>query len=237
MIKTVTITGADDTIAPADLLALSQRYPYVEWGILLSANSMGQPRFPSMEWLELLAHFKKGKGKALRLSAHFCGSWVTEFLQGSDVPNQFLPDLWPMFNRVQLNTHGRHHKFNAYGFEKIASLSKEKEYIFQFDGRNNDLVKWAVTSSLRFSVLFDRSGGNGVLPGSWPLALDGIFCGYAGGLGPDNLSQEIPKILARAERRPIWLDMETKVRSENNLFFDLAKVETCLRIAKANIVK
>lgn len=238
MIKTVTITGADDSINPGDLLALSQRYPYVEWGILLSQSSMGEFRYPSRHWLDVLAHFKKDKGKELRLSAHLCGRWVRDLLKGSDVPNQLLPDLWPIFDRVQLNTHGTFHKFNPYGFEKIASLSPEKQYIFQVDGVNDELATWAKqVTSLNIAMLFDKSGGAGVLPGVWPAPVEGFDCGYAGGLGPDNLTVEIPKILGRAGKRLIWIDMETRVRSGNDTLFDMNKVATCLAIAERNVLK
>ena len=35
---TVTITGADDSIQPSQLLDLQKEFPFVEWGILLSRN-------------------------------------------------------------------------------------------------------------------------------------------------------------------------------------------------------
>jgi hypothetical protein len=39
-LKTVTITGADDAVDPEELLQIQQRYPFVEWGILLSRYSL-----------------------------------------------------------------------------------------------------------------------------------------------------------------------------------------------------
>lgn len=54
MLRRVTLTGADDTVSPHELAALSARYPFVEWGILVSRcpPEHGRHRFPSLPWLE-----------------------------------------------------------------------------------------------------------------------------------------------------------------------------------------
>ncbi len=51
-IKQVTVTGADDSINYYRLFELSEKYPFVEWGLLLSKNSEGYPRFPTWNWIE-----------------------------------------------------------------------------------------------------------------------------------------------------------------------------------------
>jgi hypothetical protein len=93
--------------------------------------------------------------------------------------------------------------------------------------------------------------GAGILPREWPKPIyldvhpgdDGCgvqqhrYHGYAGGLGPDNLAEQIPLILAAAAGNEhtaegrIWIDMETRVRSSDDRTFDLAKVRRCLEIA------
>ena len=52
----VTITGADDSVDPLQLRALSLEFPFVEWGILVShsntiCTSYPKPRFPSPKWI------------------------------------------------------------------------------------------------------------------------------------------------------------------------------------------
>src|SRR5207302_929741 len=94
------------------------------------------------------------------------------------------------------------------------------------------------------SPLFDTSGGAGLTPDdleeSWPMAWPGKYCGYAGGLGPDNVADELEKIFGtNAEQAStFWIDMETKVRSyrvENFRkvdYFDLSKCEqVCKQVA------
>lgn len=52
MLERVTITGADDSTDISQLVELSQEFPFVEWGILVSRRSEGGPRFPSREWID-----------------------------------------------------------------------------------------------------------------------------------------------------------------------------------------
>ena len=53
----VTITGADDSVRVEDLLEINERFPFVEFGILVSKRTGGQavPRFPSAEWMKGLS--------------------------------------------------------------------------------------------------------------------------------------------------------------------------------------
>jgi len=59
-----------------------------------------------------------------------------------------------------------------------------------------------------------------------------LYHGYAGGLGPENLAEQLPLIGQAAGDCRIWVDMESRVRSDNDRQFDLAKVRKCLEIAK-----
>ena len=66
----------------------------------------------------------------------------------------------------------------------------------------------------------------------WPSPHIDIQSGYAGGLGPDNLLAELRRIEKLTDFRPIWVDMETKIRSSDDRQFDLDKVRACLDIAR-----
>ena len=52
------------------------------------------------------------------------------------------------------------------------------------------------------------------------LAILGGLGAYAGGLGPDNLEEELKRIEEVAGDRTIWIDMETKVRSDGDRIFE-----------------
>lgn len=218
-ITKVTMTGADDSIRPSELLEISRRYPFVEWGILVSRNSQDSNRFPSKTWMNELAELNEGK---LQLACHVCGTYVKEILMGSWRFATELGELWNQFQRVQINTHGQKHQFE---FDAITSLKKlNKEIIFQYDGINTAILAFAISEGVNCSTLFDLSHGNGVLPKEWPKPIDNVRCGYAGGLGPENIVKQIKLIESRVGDYELWIDMETQIRSNNDQLFDLSKV-------------
>lgn len=234
----VTITGADDSVRPGDLLRLSKQYPFVEWGILVSARQMGAPRFPSEQWIaDLAAAVPADFDARPKLSMHVCGVWVRELLQGR--PAFPIALLRAPFQRMQLNFHADALRWDAGAFaeslEYLSDAYGPYEYIFQVDGNQglqimHDAIERA--EGLQITPLFDLSHGAGVLPKEWPLPLNAdIYHGYAGGLGHDNLAEQIPLIGAAAGDHRIWIDMETKVRSNGDRQFDLEKVERCLELA------
>lgn len=83
-------------------------------------------------------------------------------------------------------------------------------------------------------VLFDASGGRGVETQVWPKS-DGLNCGYAGGLNPTNLRENIFRIFDAAEDQEVWIDVESGVRDGHDCL-DLGKVAAFLDITKAYTV-
>src|SRR4051794_37954062 len=106
----VTITGADDSIRPEHLVPLTQKYPFVEWAILLSQSSEGKYRFPSLDWMKALAPIAKENN--MQLAGHLCGRWVRDVCAGSWNFIVERPDLPAMFQRIQINFHAEVHKIN-----------------------------------------------------------------------------------------------------------------------------
>ncbi len=228
----VTITGADDSIKPTDLLALSKKYPFVEWGILLSLSQQGGNRYPSYEWMGYLSGMKSNNPD-LKLSAHLCGRYVRDLVErGVNSFREKRPVLWADFERLQLNFHGQWHKISK-GFLDALPEFKDKQVIFQVDGVND--AAWAQCQNYCDAVpFFDASHGAGVTPTEWPSPYSGVYNGYGGGLGPHNLSAALDKISALSQEGAdgwFWVDMETKVRSRADTKFDLEKVERCLEAA------
>ena len=230
----VTITGADASIRTDDLEKISLDFPFVEWGILASkSNRGGAPRFPSPRWFTDLQGIAEMTGD-LQLSLHLCGRWVRDLLVGNvTFPESHLH----CFRRVQLNFHAENTPCVP---GKFGACLREigKEFIFQIDnsGGNEHMTAALEQAVAQSYPLFDLSGGAGVVPKEWPkpFSMDGDdFCchGYAGGLGPDNLEHEIGRIAAVVGDCRIWIDMETRVRSEDDRQFDLEKVRRCLEIA------
>jgi hypothetical protein len=228
-IDRMTFTGADDSVSPADLVALSRECPFVEWGILLSANQIGTPRYPSRTWLDTL--FTLGPKNGLQLSAHVCGRFVRDMLAGGDLFRQSLGPLLPMFQRIQWNFHAdRFGEIHLPVVQDTLLTYQPREFIFQMDGVNDVLLPQLRKFFVPVLPLFDRSGGAGVIPETWPSAIPNVYCGYAGGLGPESLKEQLPKIEVAANGQRIWLDLESRVRSVDNRTFLMDSVRECVAI-------
>jgi hypothetical protein len=244
----VTITGADDSINPEDLIPLARDFPFVEWGILFSGSRLGIARYPSRSWIGALA--KIVWQVPMKLSAHLCGAWVRDFVQrGKFTWKEDYRRVEMLFARVQLNFRGQVHTKGP-GFE-IALLEESlrpegngrttrvgKQFILQCDGANDktleELLPWFADGMV---PIFDKSGGSGVVPKQWPKALPGHYCGYAGGLGPDILTTQLRLIEEAAGPERVWIDMESSVRSDNDQKFDLRKVRAALDKAASWVKK
>jgi len=221
----VTITGADNSVEHKDLVRLQAQYPFVEWGILFSKAKMASPRYPSFTWLEKLAQTKQ-EHPELRLSGHICGRWVRDICEGNWTILQDLPFM-DIFDRYQLNFHSYVHKIQKEAFLDGLRALKNKEFIFQLDDVNNNLLTIAEENNIKAAGLFDTSGGAGILPESWPTSNKWI--GYAGGLGPECLNKQLSEI-AQVAQGEIWIDVETKVRTFDERL-DLEKTEQFLKIS------
>jgi hypothetical protein len=239
----VTITGADDRTSTKALVELTEEYPFVEWGILVSKSSEGNPRFPTRDWIEQFViemdRLDRARRRNAWLSMHVCGFWVRRLLQGIDTEELYRFRSFPRFQRYQLNFHAEVHRMDWPAFEALADrYFLHRQIIFQMDGTNEALFVRASQSKANVVPLFDRSGGAGVTPQRWPAPFTpNVYQGYAGGLGPGNLPTELPRIAESAGDARIWIDMERNVRSEDDMDLDLDKVRAVLEYCAPYVVQ
>lgn len=222
----VTITGADDAVSYDDIWRIQCEFPFVEFGLLLSATKEGEPRYPSARWLRALPqHIDTSIG----FSAHVCGARARALLvagQGG----------FPChFERAQVNGFSTFDDKTT-AFEQYIEATWAVEFILQLSDISCLPRAEAIASRLRnVSALVDLSGGAGIPIREFPVASGGMRLGYAGGIGPDN----VVDVLARMnEKLPAavetWIDMETGVRT--NDVFDLDKVRRVLELTAPYIV-
>ena len=243
-LKYVTITGADDKIDTKDLIEISEDFPFVEWGVLISSTKSGQSRYPSIEWIENFSH-KKSEG--MNISVHLCGKMVRKMLIGERETKYwaFYPEIFlkerGMNSRIQINSNISKCKYDAEVFTKnLATTHKyypDVSFITQYHEGNKDIL-WNDLAhyGIRQHILFDSSGGRGIYTFSDPPPepIRGFFCGYAGGINPDNV-QTLIDVLDNMGKGICWIDMESGIRdSDNN--FDLNKVVDILEKCAEYIV-
>ncbi len=239
-LRTITISGVDNTVTPVDLLELTWDYPFVEWGVLLSKGTATsekvRSRYPNKEWLERLfvaAHeYQLDERSPFPISGHLCGQWAKDVIKGKLTFPYDCPGWASKFQRIQINANGLYEQ-SLYRF--LGALrSTDLEYILQIDESTRWVWREAFEMKVLASPFFDASGGTGKSPERWPKAVGRRYTGYAGGLGPDNLEKELDRISEVAHDSPFWVDMETKIRAEDDTL-DLGKVRECLEIAKRHL--
>jgi hypothetical protein len=208
----ITFTGIDAATDFVAARALSAAYP-VEFAVLFSPERQGEnPRYPAWGSIhKMLDH----AGPGSRFAAHLCGGHSRLLL--ATASTMLDPMLRDHFSRVQINT--------AYVGIDPAAIAEWAESI-----EVQPILQCRETFPLHPEVswLFDASGGRGKLPEAWPAAprtLSGVgkppVVGYAGGLSPHNIAEQLPLISAAAGDSPYWIDMESGVRTDDR--FDLVK--------------
>lgn len=208
-----TLTGADDHVKQADLWYLAEQFRpgLVEWGILYSASNQGTGRYPSFKWIEQLTEMM-GRGKTPRFALHVCGRAVQQFLDGTG----HVTEIAKAFPRVQINFRSREYQLDD--IRAMVKRNRRKTIITQHNYANASL--WRDLRDFgNHAVLFDESGGRGISPAEWPAAIAGVKSGYAGGLGLDNLMDELENIRAAAgSDAGYWIDAEGKLRDTEDRF-------------------
>lgn len=220
ILNRVTITGADESVDPAALAKLAARYPFVEFGILFSDSRQGKaPRYPGERWVGELLYVAEEAD--LRLAAHLCGRWVRDLVgEGNPTWWRHHPLRWTTwFRRVQINHHGHypqaHPDFRSF-MDSKSRFSRPHEYILQHGEEADEVVEGYLDLS-SVAVLRDGSGGTGVVPDYWRKPL-GAYTGYAGGLSPENVAENLRAIERVVGDATIWIDVESGVRHQDGNF-------------------
>lgn len=226
-LRRVTITGADDNTYVDDLVKIKKQFPFVEFGILLSSSKQGEPRYPSKRWIRSLYRHRFDN-----LSAHICGAWVDDICNGDwdSIIYDMDYNLLDIFKRFQINTITKKRNTNI----QNAELIQNKQLIFQLGNGNDDILTDAISKGINAVGLFDMSHGRGVSPDEWPTSDE--YIGYAGGLGPDNIVEQL-EIIKTKVNTEVWIDAETKLRLEIDNVLDITKVVEFLELSKPYVVE
>lgn len=195
----LTLTGADQW---TDTEALAGQRG-VEFGLLYSRSNTAN-RYP--DYGTLVRLLKQLPNPAL----HVCGSQARDAL--------FQPNFWELagrVNRIQVN--GR---VTVTELNRLLSLYPAHVIITQHRPGNEPL---AASWHQRHCILVDGSGGQGILPDKWEQPDTQRPVGFAGGLTPDNLKEQLSKILA-VRKHSWWVDMESGLRTDDR--FDVDKALT-----------
>lgn len=209
----ITFTGVDEWTDIGRMQTLSQHYP-IEWGILFSPKRQGvDNRYPPMTCVRKLLK----AGTWHRLAAHLCGDHALCVLDGHALPAELDEMLLYHFSRAQINGAPVHAADTVSTWAKSRNVAPIMQCA---DG-------WPESRAVQW--LFDKSGGRGRVPASWPANPPaGRHIGFAGGLGPENVAQHVADIAGSLDIT-YWIDMESGVRDDNNYF----SLDKCQAVCEA----
>ena len=204
----LTVTGADERTDRDELVKLD-----AEIGLLYTETPEGRNRYPRWEWIEETSHVMP------RASLHVCGRGARAKLMHGELNVAG-------FQRIQVNG-----GISSLEVEQICAMYPQHIIITQHNDPNAHLLS---VRSPNHAVLIDGSGGRGISPAEWSQPETPKSVGFAGGLGPDNLTTELNKI--RAIARPgWWADMEGKLRVDD--WFSVERAIECVSEFHAQVTK
>lgn len=187
----------------------------LELGFLYSDRWAGEAkRYPSWEWIEANA------AKYPRCALHICGNQARRELrlEALNVSS---------FQRIQINGDVRPGTAGA-----ICAKYPDHTIILQYQGPNS---RWMLGHDWNnLTVLIDASGGNGILPKFWPRVETKLRVGFAGGLNPHNMEEEVRKIRTIADPG-WWVDLESGLRDEE--WFSIELLESVHRSFRRGLTR
>lgn len=238
-LRYITCSDPRENVPVEALLRLSQHASVVEIAVQAhpSKMSIGMPR---NQWFNRLLKETLCMPKAPNLAVHVNMEWCDNFCKGVIVPEikdwLFLTRTngTPVIRRWQINIYGSKTK-NFYA-EEIAKLLNEfpdNEFIFQYGNSEYHRMKNLDKTGAKFSILYDTSGGKGELAKTWSSPLfENHFQGYAGGLSPENVTENLGKIArAAGTRTDIWIDAEGKLKNPETKIFDINRAKQYINAA------
>ncbi|QQG37408.1 MAG: hypothetical protein HYS17_07415 [Micavibrio aeruginosavorus] len=157
---------------------------------------------------------------------HLCDDGFLGFI----AQDPAVRNLMSGFQRIQLNLKFGDVEGKYDPAELVARVREnpQHQFILQYTKEKKDLLP-LFRDVPNHALLFDASAGRGISPGHWDAPLPGHFCGYAGGLNPENLQENLNLISSIANGYTTWIDMESGVRTDDR--FDIGKVRRILSIA------
>ncbi|CDQ10685.1 conserved protein of unknown function [Acidithiobacillus ferrivorans] len=228
----ITLTGVDENTDLRLLGPLSETHP-VEWGFLYSPKQQGEPgRYPSIYFLKKAFALLP---PSLHISLHICGKGVNDILTAEPVATALVELLAQRNGRLQLNFNHRKRPVDLPALAKFITCNPNLPVITQIHNGNSEvqpgLFKILGTAPTNHQMLFDASGGRGQVATILEAPRYGVHCGYAGGIGPDNIVERITAINTFVGDLDTWIDMESSLRTTtgDTDWFDLQKCRATLK--------
>jgi hypothetical protein len=224
----VTFSGVDETADVERLKEIRSHYFTVEWGLRIAVENHGRTAgFPTVDWIGKLA-------PELNLSAQLWGKSAADFLRGDNTELMArYGQVWSLFRRIQINSADGIDRVDLPALTRLIEKNPGKHLILRIRGRHLEVADALLAHGISCSTLFDESEAQDPAQKRWPKGLKRFAgCGYAGGLGPDNIYKQLSPILNAAQSAERWwVEIDSSLRTAENDqdVFSLASCKRAIR--------
>ena len=243
-LKTIVCSGINEKNDINDAIEFLKKHKNAEFGVQCSPKkaSYHTPRFDWLKELLYKLHEQKIENK---IALHLNEGFVISFCDGR-VPDEIsdLLNIGQSVGRMQLNFKIGREVFSSgcvpdiKTLEKTIKMVEAHPIILSASQPNLPFIHKAYHRNMKFDVLFDDSFGEGVVPDvRKPPLFEEVFQGYAGGLSPENIFEEIEKI-KKVAKGSVFIDAEGKLKKDGHFSFDRAEkfVQNALDSEKENTI-
>lgn len=232
----LTLTGIDKSVPVSWIDEMQQKFVTpggvcgLEFAFLQSPKAGQSPRYILPEDIAKFTHFIA----PTNLAFHLCGEYARMVHERRWDELCSIIDFRTV-NRVQVNSIQDDEKAILTLMQFSAHI--ERSVVMQWRRPEFPFVGG-------LHLLQDRSGGTGQLPEEWaspdPLCAKpynyhrkgNTKIGYAGGLNPDNIVEQLAKIDRASKNKNFWVDCESGIRTDD--LFDTDKAEAMARAVFTN---
>lgn len=214
-LRLVTVTGADDEVDVARLVELSARFPFVEWGLLVSQTRAGTQRYPSSRWLASFARVPQ----PINVALHICGVASRVFQSEGSLPDDISDFIDRRKDRLRVQING--FDFSRGITDQLRAWSERVPVEIILQAKRGELVGVPWSKLGGFSLLQDDSGGRGVNVDELiiPPPEFANRLGVAGGLTHHSVQGFLERFQSARREMPFaWIDMESGARDEHDEF-------------------
>ena len=240
-LRYITCSDPRAHLAVVDVMHFLKKYPIVELGVQASPGAMSFGR-PRNIWFDLIAHSASVSRIQVNVAVHVNYQWCDDMCSGK-IPGEIqnwmrlrnISDNKPSIRRWQLNIGDRTERFDANAIAKLIRTHPENEFIFPYNDGVKDKIDALYKTGAKFSLLYDSSYGYGISPDKWngPVYPD-IPMGYAGGLSPENVADNLNKISKIVPKNyTTWIDAEGRLMKPGTREFDLERARDYIQNALA----
>lgn len=228
-LKTVVCSGINENNDLNDAIEFLKKYKNAEFGVQCSPRKAGY-HTPRFDWLKELLHKLNEHKIENKVALHLNEGFVVYFCDGK-VPDEVsdLLTIGKTVGRLQLNFKIGREVFASGNIPNIKTLEQTIKMvglhpiILSASQPNMAFIQKAYHRGMKFDVLFDDSFGEGVAPDMRkPPMFNDLLQGYAGGLSPENITEELAKI-AKVAKGNIFIDAEGKLKQDCRFSFERAE--------------